>query len=302
MAKNNKSSDCFLSMTGYGRKKITTKKWTILCELKSVNHKSLDIKMRLPKEFFSLEYVFIQEIKKHVARGRFDVAFEIEEASNSLKKVVFDTKSANSIVESLIKFGKKSKGIESRLSIADFLSFRELFLFKDNNLAFKQIEPLAKKALIAALNDLIETRKEEGRSIYEALLASIEDCEKYVQKIQSRTMGMAKKYFSNLLLKMQELTSQSGVDESRVAQEAAILADKSDITEEINRLFAHISHFDKICQTKSVKGRKLDFLCQEMFREANTIGSKSNDTQALHFVVDLKSEIEKLREQLQNIE
>jgi uncharacterized protein (TIGR00255 family) len=290
------------SMTGFGRSFVEENNVALTCEIRSVNHRGLDVKMRLPRELASCESDFIHLVQQHFSRGRIDISLTLSHQFAGHKKVSFDAASAGAIVDALLDFGQTRPSLNADLRLSDLLYLRELFVIEEADDLSDEVKPLALHALEQALTDLLQARQEEGENLYLPITASITSCESIVADLRTLTQNAPKQHFDQLSQRIKDLVAQQGIDPVRLAQEAAYLADKSDVSEELERLLAHFKHFKSLCLGEKASGRKLDFLCQEMFREANTIGSKCADAASSYRVVELKAEVERLREQVQNIE
>lgn len=281
-------------MTGFGRAEHKSKSCMISCEIRSLNHKGLDIKVRLPRECASFEVDVIEIVRKFLSRGRVELFINVEmEVAGSL---LFDDKSADQLVKSLLKFARKHQLKD--VSVGDLLQIREL-ISHEGKQVIDQRDLLT--VVEAALQDLQKTRRHEGRHLLGVLQRGVQACEKWASDIQVLTKNAPQNMLGQLKVRVAQLLEKNA-DEQRFVQELAIIADKVDVTEELNRLESHFQHFAVLCNAQEPQGRKLDFLCQEMFREANTIGSKCTNAKVAHAVVELKAELERVREQVQNIE
>ncbi len=289
------------SMTGFGRGVAEQNDFLCICEIRSVNHRGLDVKIRLPKELFSCESEYIKKVQRLFSRGRVDIHMTLSHQLTNLKKIKFDSQAAANLVDALLAFRAVKPGLDANIRIGDLLSIHELFSVEDLTDLTEKIKPLAQTTIDLALIDLLAARETEGKNLFLPISEALSSCKKMVAELKVHVQETPKQHHAYLLGRMRELLAEHGLDDTRLAQEAAFLADKSDVTEEINRLLAHFDHFFSLCGSKS-SGRKLDFLCQEMFREANTIGNKCANAFASHLVVEIKAEIERLREQVQNIE
>ncbi len=296
-----KSELSLQSMTGFGRGVAEQNDFLCICEIRSVNHRGLDVKIRLPKELFSCESEYIKKVQRLFSRGRVDINMTLSHQLTQLRKIKFDLQAASSLVDELLSFREFKPSLDPNIRVGDLLSIHELFAIEDLNDLTETIKPLAQKAIELALLDLSLAREAEGKNLFLPISESLSSCKKMVTELKSHVQDTPKQHYTHLLERIKKLLTEQGIDDTRLAQEAAFLADKSDVTEEIDRLLAHFDHFFSLCGTKST-GRKLDFLCQEMFREANTIGDKCGNVFASHLVVEIKAEIERLREQVQNVE
>lgn len=289
------------SMTGFGRGVYEKDGLLCICEIRSVNLRGLDVKLRLPKELFSFETDYIKKVQKLFSRGRIDIHITINNKLGQQRKINFNTQAASNLVSEINDFCKNKNEIDPTIRAGDLLYLNELFTIEDILDLSSIIKPIAEKSINIALKDLLSARITEGKNIFPAIFKSLADCKNMVTKLKKQLHKIPAEHYNLLRQRITELITEQGIDHVRIVQEAAFLADKSDVAEEIERLQAHFKHFYSLCTIKS-SGRKLDFLCQEMFRESNTIGSKCSNATSAHLVVDIKAEIERLREQVQNVE
>jgi uncharacterized protein (TIGR00255 family) len=285
-------------MTGYGNSKFILNGMDCLIEVRSINHRYLDIKLKTTDVFFSFESKIRKEIEKRFFRGTFDVYIRVLRE----KGIDIDESFASEYLASL-------RDLKDRLGLDGEIDLDFLFRFKDK---FKQrVEPLAeehwgtvKEGLEEALMNLAEMRGTEGAALTKDMISRLETLESYLGEIEKKCPDAQKEYLTRLEERLNNLLKdkETLVDDARMLKEIAILTEKSDITEEIVRFKVHIEQFKKILEEKKTVGRKMDFLCQEMGREVNTIGSKTINAGISSLVVELKSEVERIRAQVQNIE
>lgn len=290
------------SMTGYGRGESSSESRSFLVEIKSVNHRYNDIIIRMPKKFSLFEEKIRKIIKKSIKRGRIEVYVTLEECKDD--EVII--RPNLNIIE---QYFNSLKEIKDRLKIDDDISLSQLTRFPDIfTIEHKEEEEdviweTFQSALKQAIERLMEMRKAEGLKLAEDIKSRSNAIHNIVKEIESRTPIIVKEYCTKLYDRIKELTEDViEIDEDRLAQEVSIYADKSNIAEEIVRLFSHLEQLNNITNEEGAVGRKLDFLIQEMNREINTIGSKSSDINISSMVIEIKSELEKIREQVQNIE
>lgn len=287
-------------MTGYGRAASSSEMGEISIEVKSVNHRFRDISAKLPPGLLFLDSQIRKEIENVVIRGKVD-AF-----------ISFDKKGETIVLEAniplareyyrAVKCLKEELSIESDLSLSELASVRDIIKPSDVPVDEASVKKLLLPVLSEALASLDEMRLKEGESLKSDLLERISTIEKVSKEIAVRQPEQSRLYADKLMKRIGELSEGLEIDEGRIAQEVAIMAEKSDITEEIVRLDSHLKQLKDMLDSKGSIGRKLDFLIQEMNREVNTIGSKSSDAEISRKVVEVKAEIEKIREQVQNIE
>ena len=289
------------SMTGYGGAKSLDGDYKLSVEVKSVNNRYLDTSVRIPRSFMFAEDTVKNAVQAHISRGKVDVFITFDAASgdsiavNVNEELAAEYKSAiNSIAE---KLGVSSEVTAYQICrLSDVLTLDKKELEKDE--ALRQLLFVVERAL----SDFDSMREREGRKLYEDITSRLNSIEEHVSFIEKRAPQTVEEYRDRLTRKMLEILESKQIDESRILTEAAIYADHIATDEETVRLRSHISQMRDMLQSKSPVGRKLDFIVQELNRETNTIGSKCNNNEITHSVLDMKSEIEKIREQVQNIE
>ena len=290
------------SMTGYGRGDGVNETVCLELESRSINHRYLDIRIRMPKELSFLESRVRKILQQRFSRGHFDIFINLAPGGEASKTVSFDEALAEQFIEAL-------RGINQRFSLNDqvqlssLIQFRELFSVEEPVYQQQVLQTLVEEALSGSLDALEEMRSEEGRVICEEIQTRLNEIGAMVAKIELRLPQLVEEYRRRLHDKVTELIEGTKVDDERLLQEVVFHAERSDVTEEVVRLKSHIDQFETFLEGESNSvGRKLDFLVQEMNREANTIGSKSSDIETTRMIIDIKSELEKIREQVQNIE
>ncbi|HTZ39647.1 MAG TPA: YicC/YloC family endoribonuclease [Syntrophales bacterium] len=292
-----------LSMTGYGRAEalIEGRKWII--EIKSLNHRYIEVITRLPNVLSSLEVDIKKRVGERIFRGRIELSIQADAESGSDNGVQY------SLNMPLLKnYYSLLMKIKEELNLKDDVTLRTLSRFKEIFVPSEtRFDPAAvwgglQKTLDEALEALIRMRQVEGEVLKKDFLARLDTLKRYLASAKLRTPRTVLEYKQRLQDRIRELTEGLEMDPVRLSQEVALLAEKSDITEEIVRFESHIGQMEKLLQGSDAIGRKLDFLLQEMGREVNTIGSKSNDVAIARDVIELKSELAKLREQAQNVE
>jgi len=288
-------------MTGYGQGKLISDDRKFTVEIRSVNHRYNDINVRLPRTLNYLEDKIRTFIKERVSRGKIDVFVSFETTSKDDFEVYLNENLLDAYLEQLNIIKNKSTVIDD-ISVSLLARFPEVIIVNKKEDDKDILWQLLEEALKEAFNDFLAMREKEGENLKEDLLAKLKVCENYLAKIKERSPNLAEEYKNKLEKRLQELLPDHSIDENRLAMEIAIFADHCSIDEEIVRLESHINQFRNILNHEEIVGRKLDFLVQEMNREVNTIGSKANDLQISQSVIELKSEIEKIREQIQNLE
>jgi len=286
------------SMTGFAKVEMECADGRLYGEARALNNRYLEINVRLPKIDYTSEQKLRDLVKKYVKRGKVDITIKWDKPFNNAGTPKINepvVKHYISIIETL----KQNYGLKGDLTIENILAFKDIITYEENN-------NLAEDALFISFENLLkrldEERSREGLMIGNDLVKRLDDIESHIQAIEMRRPLTAKTHEEKLRDKMLEVTQCSSIDEVRVLQELAIYLERLDITEEIVRLKGHLANFrETLCSADSM-GRKLDFIIQEMVRETTTIGSKSNDLAINERVVKIKVEIEKMREQIQNVE
>lgn len=289
------------SMTGFGRGQGEGDGLRVVVEVKSVNQRGLDVKTRLPKEIAGLEPLCLAAVKKVVVRGRVDVAAAVERVDVAAQRPLFDAAAAERLVDEILAFARRRPAVAPTLTAGDLLRVRDLVVAGDEDLAARA-RPVLGTALDAALADLTTSRDVEGRGLEAEIRARLDAAHALVGQLRAATADAPKRQREKLRARLAAEGVADDVDPARLAAEIALLADRLDVAEELARLEVHLGHFRRLLADEDAVGRKLDFLCQELMREANTTGSKVADAPAAHLVVDLKAEIERVREQAQNVE
>ncbi|MBA4494194.1 YicC/YloC family endoribonuclease [Paenactinomyces guangxiensis] len=290
-----------MSMTGYGRGEIDNNGIRFLTEIRSVNHRFLEIVVRLPHGWLSLEEAIRKQVQQVIRRGRVDVFITAEGNLQSERKVEVDW----GIVESFVQVGKQVEerlGISGSLTIADLINKPECWIIEEPEWDVDEYREALLQSVEEACQDLKKMRQREGRHLAGDLSGRVQTIVRLVDKMKQKAPLAVEHIQNRLHARMQELLAGREFDENRLLTEVAVFADKADITEELIRLESHARQFLLALSSTEPVGRRLDFLIQEMNREANTIGSKANIQSISSLVVDCKSELEKMKEQVQNIE
>ena len=289
------------SMTGFGRCQKTLGSRDITVEIKAVNHRYLEFSSRLPRSLGFIEDKLKAQVQSRIARGKVEVSVTVAEQKGSASRVTLNEGLALSYLEELRIFARKN-GLTDDLTLSDFCRLPDLFTTRmaevDEEALWRDISETAD----GALDSFIAMRRREGEKLSADLAAKLYNILTLVEAVERRSPETVEAYRQRLYKKLGELLADRQIDDSRVLTEAALFADKVAVDEETVRLRSHIDQFRHILALEEPVGRKLDFLVQEMNREANTIGSKAQDAEMARIVVELKSEIEKVREQIQNIE
>ena len=289
------------SMTGYGEGAAESADWKIRVEVKTVNQRFLDIAFHTPRLLNAEEAAMRDVIKKHVARGKLDLFVTVEDLREGRVNIRVDHKLAMAYHQALNEMSDLLR-VARPDDVAVIASYPDV-LTVEETASFEGGEPVLVQALTQALKALDTMRQTEGGNLEQDFLRRIGTLSQFVEKLRTLAPDIVAHYRERLPATMDELLSAEDIDETRIIEETALYADKVNFTEEVVRLESHFAQFRAIIEGADAPvGRKLDFLIQEMNREANTIGSKCQSAEAAQTVVDMKSEIEKLREQVQNIE
>jgi len=288
------------SMTGYGKSSSSKNKISAEVEIKSVNSRFFEISLKLPSILSPYDYEIRELIKTKVQRGKLNVVVHFKRDGVENGFISVDPKKL-SIQLSLIKKIKKEAGIKEEIKLEHLLNSKEIFTSQDNELSKVEFD-IIKSALNKALDKLILMKKKEGAELSRDFLHRIENISRKVSEIENEYRSGIEEYHDKLKQRIQELMANVEINEDRLHLELALIADRADITEECVRLKSHLKFFKESLKNEKEPGKKLNFLCQEMNRETNTISSKSVSTSIIHSSVLIKEEIEKIKEQLQNIE
>lgn len=289
------------SMTGFGRGKSQAEGMECLVEIKTVNHRYSDIYIKIPRQISFLEDKVREVVSKSVSRGKADVFISFDDFGEDSRSIQIDEGLAKTYIDTL-RLLKDKYQLQDDISVSLIAKFPDVLKVEKVEQDEEKIWSLLNEALESAIESLISMRSIEGEGLKNSILERTDYIENIVKEIGIRAPEVVKEYKCKLENRIKELMDQQIVDENRMATEVAIFADRCNIDEELVRLDSHIGQLRETLQSGQSVGRKLDFLVQEMNREINTIGSKANDLNITKFVVDIKSELEKIREQIQNIE
>ena len=290
------------SMTGYGKANVVCEGRELTIELKAVNHRFLDLNIKMPKIFSCCEDILRKTIAQNVSRGHIDVYVNYSDKSEKEKHVDIDFGLAAGYVEAARRLAEKFEGIQNDFTLNSLMRIPDVLKAVAPEEDEEFLKSLVSKTVSIACDDLNEMRRFEGEKIKGDLLSRIDNVENFVVQIKEKAPDVAEEYSEKLKIRISEALADVDYDESKFLNEVAFFIDKSNIDEEIARLFSHVSHFRQLIGEDDCAGRKLDFLVQELNREANTICSKSNNAQLTSIALSLKNEIEKIREQVQNAE
>lgn len=288
------------SMTGFGRAETNAETYRILVEMKSVNHRFCEINIRMPKQFLSLEDKLKRVIISSIQRGRVEVFITIEGHGLAEKQVNVDWALLSGYMQSLQQV-KDTYQISSSIQISDILKLENVFSVTEEETIHHELEESLTDNVHKATKQLVMMRSIEGEQLQKDIVEHISHIEQTAIELHSYAPIVVEAYRERLAKRLKEYVG-SVIDEQRLVTEAAIFSDKADINEELKRIHSHIAQFRLSLESGDSIGRKLDFLVQELNREINTIGSKANDAKIANFVVEMKACIEKIKEQVQNIE
>ena len=288
------------SMTGYGRANVSKNEREYQIEIKSVNHRYLDISVKMPRQLSYLEEVIKKEISSKVKRGKIDVFVTFENNSLEGKEIKINTELAKAYIDELKNLAEK-ENILADIQVTEISKYPDVL-----NIQNSQDDETIKEEVIetikSATENLVQMREIEGTKISEDLTERLDKIQLKINEISKLSTGLIEEYVVKLEERIKEILKNQEIDKSRLAQEVVIYADKCSIEEEVTRLNSHISQFKTLLNSNEAIGKKLDFIVQEMNRETNTIGSKANKLEITNGVIDIKTEIENIREQVQNIE
>lgn len=288
------------SMTGYGKASLLSERFTIESEIKSINSRFLDISLRLPKTLYDKEIEFRNLIKQNINRGKvtLNIFLKYDDVDNGFPN--YDAKNLKGVVD-LLKKIKIDSGIAGEVQISDIMSFQSL-IFKDTSENSEEEFNLVKEVVLDSIGKLKKMRQEEGKLLVNDLLERVSKIESTVKEISDLGRKSVVEYFQKLKDRAKELVENYSDNEERLNMELALLSEKYDITEETVRLNSHIQQFKQTLSNSMEVGKKLNFVIQEMNREANTINNKSVSLEISNRGMVIKEELEKIREQIQNIE
>lgn len=289
------------SMTGFGRCEIVGKNRTFAVEIKSVNHRYLDVNIKMPKKFNYFEASVRTDLKNYISRGKVDVFITCEDFGESASNVHYNRELAGEYLAYLRQMAEEF-GLEDDIRVSALSRYPDVFKMEEQAEDEEELWKDLKQAIDGAAEKFMQARITEGEHLKEDLTEKLDAMLKLVDFIEARSPQIIADYKKRLTERVKELLEGQNADEGRILMEVAIFADKMCVDEELVRLRSHIESTKKTLEEGGSIGRKLDFLAQEMNREANTILSKSNDLEVSNCGVELKTEIEKVREQIQNIE
>ncbi|QDP40124.1 YicC/YloC family endoribonuclease [Radiobacillus deserti] len=289
------------SMTGYGRDEQQVHDTRVSVEVRSVNHRFLDISNKMPKSFLVVEDKVKKIVQSYFQRGRIDLFISIEGMGFIERNLQVDWNLLNQYIEKSKEL-KDKYGLQGDISVDRLTSLEGAFEIVEKEQSQDVLFDVVLRSVSNACEQVKNMREIEGQELIEDMKTRVLFIQETVKKLTERRHVVIEEHRSRIQKRLQEFITEDIADDSRIVQEVALLAEKGDITEELTRLSSHCVQFFDTLEQESAIGRKLDFILQEMHREINTIGSKSTDVQISHWIVLLKSEVEKIKEQVQNIE
>ena len=289
------------SMTGYGRQEATLAGMDITVEIKSVNHRYYEFSSRITRGYGFLEEKIKSYLQGRISRGKVDVYVGIETVDAVSSEIIVNHSLAEGYMKALQELSERYQ-IPNDVTVSSLSRYPDIFSVHKAPEDEEAIWENVRRVLEIAADKFIEMRKSEGQRLKEDVVARMKTLLQYVEFVEKRSPETVAEYQNRLLARLSELLQDVSVDESRLVMEAAIFADKVAVAEETVRLRSHFSEMEQMLSSDEGIGRKLDFIVQEINRETNTIGSKAQDSQIAHVVIEMKAEIEKIREQIQNIE
>lgn len=289
------------SMTGFGRCEISEAERKFTVELKGVNHRYLDVNIRMPKKLNFFESSIRNLLKQYAQRGKVDIFITYEDFSEGQVLLKYNEALAGEYLK-YFKQMEEAFSLDNDIKVSTLSRYPEVLTMEEQSMDEEELWNGLKKALEGAFTQFVETRITEGENLKKDLIGKLDEMLVLVDKVEERSPQIVAEYREKLETKVKELLADSQIEEGRIAAEVVLFADKICTDEETVRLRSHIQHMKSTLEEKEGVGRKLDFIAQEMNREANTILSKANDLEVSNYAIDLKTGIEKVREQIQNIE
>ena len=289
------------SMTGFGKKTGVWNQTSVSVEMRSVNHRFLEVAVRVPRFMSDLEDGLRKTVQQRCRRGRVDVTVSTHGGRNSSRTVHLDRDLAKQYRQALRAL-QKELHLEGTVDVSVLAEFRELFSVSDQPTETSHLNTLVRKLAAGALADLERMRRKEGQALAKDLLQHVRTLEECHNHIAERAPHLAHEGFTRMKNRVAQLMVTDTPDHPRLLQELAVYADRSDISEELVRLSSHMLQFEQTLKSPDAVGKTLEFLLQEVGREVNTIGAKANDASVAQLVIRMKAEVEKLREQIQNVE
>lgn len=287
-------------MTGFGRAEATWQGKKVVVEMKSLNHRYLEVTVRTPQVLSVYEIEIRKKVGERFSRGKIDVTVRVEGEVNGDLPLGLNIEKARAYLK-LFQRLKEELSLPGEIDLSMFKDLRGIFEMEDSNQFMVPWEVLG-ETLEGAMKKLAEMKALEGEALRRDIISRMETIRGLLREVEARAPMVIQEYRRRLMNRIKELLNSYPVDEARVLQEVSIVAERSDITEELVRMESHLEQFSALIEEDKTVGRKMDFLIQEMMREVNTLGAKSSDGEIAKWVIEIKSELSKLREQVQNIE
>jgi uncharacterized protein (TIGR00255 family) len=288
-------------MTGFGTATAQTPGGRLALEVRSVNHRFSEVQLRMPRDLAALEDRARALVQERIHRGRVEVVVTREEGARRTRAIRADLELAAAYAQALREIAG-TVGASGEVTLAQVASLPDVLRVEDDRPEVESLWPALESALLTATDALVAMRTAEGRRLADDLLSRVATLNRLLDAIASRSRDVVRAYGERLRTRLAELLSETPIDEARIVTELAMFAERSDITEELTRLRSHLAQFQQTVGEEGAVGRKLEFILQEMGRETNTIGSKANDLDTTRTVIAMKTELESLREQVQNVE
>ena len=289
------------SMTGFGRANLEKNGRNYIVEIKTVNNKYNDITVKLPRSISFMEEEIRKFTAKKIQRGKVDITLNLYDYTDKIKKIILNKELAKDYINQLKEIAEENN-LSQEINVVDVAKLPDICNIIQSD-DMEEIQKEIMECLDKAITNLLQMRIAEGKNIKQDLKTRIKRVEQIIEQISSESTGLIEEYVVKLRKRVTELLSAEQIDENRIAQETVIYADKISIEEELTRLRSHTKQFNELIEEDNVPiGKKLDFIIQEMNRETNTIGSKSGSNSITKLVIDMKVELEDIREQIQNIE
>lgn len=290
------------SMTGFGRYEAVTEEYKVIVEIKSVNHRYFDLSVKMPKKFNMFEQMVRSVLKQNVGRGKVDVFITYEDYAEAEVNVRYHSHLVQGYIDSIRGMADQFDLEVGPLSAVTLSRMPDVLSLEEDEVNMEKLKSIIEEGVNGALEQFIAAREAEGADLKKDLYGKLDLIEEYVSFIEERSPKIIEEYRAKITAKVEELLGDKKIDDGILATELTIFADKVCVDEETVRLRSHILNMRNTLEESEPVGRKLDFISQEMNREANTILSKANDRELSNKAIDLKTEIEKIREQIQNIE
>lgn len=292
-----------MSMTGFGRGEASGAACKAVFEISSINRKQLDVQLNLPRAFACLEDRISALVHDRISRGRIQAQLSVSMLPGARKSsaIMVDEELAGEYLKAIRKAARRFK-LQDDLSASVLFSLPQVVRYDENLLDAGKLWPVVEKAVVAGLEALEAMKAREGKALAKDILSRFQGLEKLLGVIRKQAPAVPETYRRNLLRRLEEAGIPGLAADERVIKEIALFADRSDVSEEVTRLDSHLNQGREKLSGKTHAGKAMDFLCQEIFREINTIGSKANDLVILRQVVEFKTELERIREQVQNVE